>query len=88
MRCKGNASQRNIKISTDTTRCQKNNFDEGVQMITVLEIFLHKKKIIQNTCTPPALRAADVDVPSLFLSPHTQKYKAKMHVLTLNMQVA
>ena len=39
---KGNASQQNIEISTDTTQIEKNNFDEGLQMISALESFLKK----------------------------------------------
>lgn len=35
--CKGNASQQNIEISTDTTRIEKNNFDRGLRVITTLE---------------------------------------------------
>lgn len=50
---KGNASQQNIEISTDTIQIEMNNFDEGLQMITALESFPQKT-------TPAHLRLCEL----------------------------
>ncbi len=48
------ASQQNIEISTDTVQIEKNNFDEGLKMITALESFSKKKT------TPAHLRLREL----------------------------
>ena len=66
---KGNASQRNIEISTDTTKIERNNSDEGLQMISALEPFLKKT-------TPAHLRLCELHHTQRrrMWMPHTHTY--------------
>lgn len=51
---KGEASQQNVEINTDTAQIVKNYLHDGLQMIAALEL----RPSESNTCTPPTSRGA------------------------------